>query len=1152
MKNTHLLLKICLLGFSMGLATSSCARDQTRNEPLLPSQILIAEVQAGAKGNNNSEFIELYNYGGELVDLQGWSLVYRLPTSDEHLVVIEWDQTALVPPYGSFLLVRKGEDFGVIPDGYFDQALNTSGGGLGLLSPEGDLIDAIGWGKAPELLHEGDPAPALSDDQALTRRTGERPGELLDSDINGADFFLNPEPQPQNVTSLNEPGREHRIHIELLSPDEVQPGSDFAYDINLTNQGQKIVDHILVQIALPDSLEDIQTPSDLDRQGTLVQWEIESLEPGQRITYRITARAPWVYGTLTLQNALVRAGETEEITLAPALRTEIAGGVIPISVARTLIGQEVIVEGIATMYTGGFFAGSSGTKLYIDDGSAGVQIYVPDGMGVVEVPIGARVRVEGQATLYRGALEIVPGTPERVEILEVESENQPSAQKMTIRQLANDLEVTPGSLVEIEGTLVRAEEFSYSYELDFVDDEGQLLSAYLDKLTDATIEDLIEGEIYRAIGIMEIRDGNNLLNPRQQSDLIRIYQPIVYLEAIAPGAVQPTDHVTVTIRIENYTDQALLDTTIWAEKPPANFPIVEVGQAGQRQNDLIRWTLPGSLEPGDSTEVSFTIRMDPATEYFELQNFGIDLPPNLEASQTQPLRVFNGGLVPIWAIQGEYESSPYRQDLVTTTGVVTGVFPELGGFWIQDPIGDSSTTTSEGLFVHLEAAEVALQTGDTIQVSATVREISGQTQLYVTSSDQVLVLSSGNPLPTAIALDPPADLEASAEYYEAMEGMLVSIDQPALVVGPTSRYGESYLLLDKHGLDRVIRGQDTGHMIVVDDGSSETHYDQSTMAFSMAVGDQLLGVSGPLAYTYGAFKIEPISPPLVTYANYTLPTTSIVAPPEFSVMTWNVENLFDILEPHPNDPPRPRKAEYEHSITKVVNTIISAGAPTIIGIQEVENLKILQDIAAHELLLAYAYEAVLIEGTDGRGIDVGYLVRTDQAEILAAEQWPAPEGLTSRPPLLIEVRIVNGVSLYVLNNHFTSLAGGIEATEPRRTAQALWNVQIMEQVIEHNPGAQFIVMGDLNSFTDSLPIQSLREAGLHHVFDIDPTKLWYSYVYQGVTQTLDHILVSEGLFGMLTETIALHTNADFPLPQPDDVSPLHKSDHDPLIAVFSP
>ena len=108
-----------------------------------------------------------------------------------------------------------------------------------------------------------------------------------------------------------------------------------------------------------------------------------------------------------------------------------------------------------------------------------------------------------------------------------------------------------------------------------------------------------------------------------------------------------------------------------------------------------------------------------------------------------------------------------------------------------------------------------------------------------------------------------------------------------------------------------------------------------------------------------------------------LPTLDLVGPGEFSLMTWNVENLFDLFDPHPADPPKPSIQGYKVSIAKVANTILAAGAPTIVGLQEVENIGILEDIAGHESLEAYAYQAILVEGSDSRYIDNGYLVRGD-------------------------------------------------------------------------------------------------------------------------------------------------------------------------------
>jgi len=326
------------------------------------------------------------------------------------------------------------------------------------------------------------------------------------------------------------------------------------------------------------------------------------------------------------------------------------------------------------------------------------------------------------------------------------------------------------------------------------------------------------------------------------------------------------------------------------------------------------------------------------------------------------------------------------------------------------------------------------------------------------------------------------------------------------------------------------------------------------MEYVVSTGDQVSDLVGPLAYTFGRYKIEPIKGPEIIEVQTEMPSLPPISTDQFSIMTWNVENLFDVVEPHPSDPPRPRKAEYDVTLEKIANTILAAGIPTIVGLQEVENIGILEDLVGLDSLAAYDYLPLLVEGTDSRGIDVGYLVRGDQAEILGVQQHIAPEGLTSRPPLLVQVKISNrdgDIMLYALNNHFTSLAGGEAATEPRRAAQAAWNVTVMEQILTDDPEAYIAVIGDLNSFLDSLPIQTLEEGGLIHTFDILPEEQRYNYVYQGESQVLDHILTTPKLMDLLDMLVVLHVNADYPLPDPDDTSPLRKSDHDPVVAVFN-
>jgi hypothetical protein len=270
-------------------------------------------------------------------------------------------------------------------------------------------------------------------------------------------------------------------------------------------------------------------------------------------------------------------------------------------------------------------------------------------------------------------------------------------------------------------------------------------------------------------------------------------------------------------------------------------------------------------------------------------------------------------------------------------------------------------------------------------------------------------------------------------------------------------------------------------------------------------------------------------------------------------MTWNVENLFDTRQPHPSDPPMLLPSEYHLRIEKIANTIEAAGMPLIVGLQEVENIAVLEDIATDDALSDYGYKALLIEGFDSRGIDNGYLIRGDRVILINLEQFNAPEGLTSRPPLLLQVEVEteNGpITVFVINNHFTSMSAGVEATEPRRNAQAAWNAEVVAQVLRDYPEAYVAVIGDLNSFYDSRPINTLREAGMKHVFENIPDEEHYTYIYQGLSQTLDHILVTPTLFELLNRTEMLRVNADYGLPDPVDPSPTHTSDHDPVVAVF--
>jgi predicted extracellular nuclease len=1149
MKRLRLIIVIVLFSFAAVACTPSMPETHTPEE-IVESRIVISEVMAGVEGNNNFEFIELHNTGDEIIDLQGWSLWYQLASDKEQVEIYAWDSPDVIPPHGHYLMGRAGQDLGIVVDAVFEQPLVVTKGGLNLKRADGSIADALGWGQVPGAFKEGGAASALQNGFSLERAPGGDEGNGEDTNDNSLDFVLNPNPRPQNSGSPVTPLDRERLSLRLEAPESVKPGEPFEYLLTVANEISMDVHNVAVRLTIPVQLEIKSTSSEVTIEDSVVSWNIESLGVGEELSVEIIVEAPLSYLTIVGRDYYLSTSEIPGVLFGEPVWTSVEGGALPVGVARGLLAEKVIIEGIATMYTGGFYAGS-GAKFYLEDETGGVQVYVSGAGGKLNVPLGARVRVEGAVELYRGAVEIVPFDMEYVEIISGDAPWSPLS--VSLQQAINDRETLPGRLVQVDGTATRIEEFSYSFEIDLVDDEGRLLTLYIDKLTEFNAELLDVGKRYRATGIIEVLDAIQRLNPRLQSDLSEIFPPVLQIEARAPSSIQSSEEFTVTLTAFNHTEAPLTDLHVWSPLPIGGASLEEIHDGGELIEGRVEWRVP-ELASGQSVSRSYILKAFKDSVQIVTEGYGASAVEWTEPIESQPLRVFVGSGVPIWAIQGSGFSSPYKLEEVTTAGVVTGVFPDLGGFWIQEIETDDDVSTSAGVFVFVGDLEVAVEIGDMVEVTGQVREVSQQTQIRIDEGADLHFLSHGNEPPEVVNLDPPVSDEESLAYYESQEGMLVQVLGSAVAVSPTSKYGEYSLVLPHHGVERLYRGDDNGMMIMVDDGMAIVHQDRSTLSYVVETGDEVSGCIGPLAYTYGQYKIEPVTEPQIITVDKPLPALEPTEEDEFSIMTWNVEDLFDIIDPHPSNPPRPRRVEYELALTKVANTILAAGVPTVVGLQEVENLGILEDLAVHDALVEYRYQSVLLDGTDSRGIDVGYLVRGDRAEIVRVEQFVAEEGLTSRPPLLVEIEVATRgehLKLYVINNHFSSMSGGELVTEPRRVAQAAWNVMIVEGLLDEEPEAYLAVIGDLNSYLDSPPIDVLREAGLSHVFEILSEEDRYTYIFEGVSQTLDHILVTPTLWERLIRVGVLHTDADYPPPEPGDTSPERKSDHDPVVATFS-
>ncbi len=1058
-----------------GTQSQTLPSDQSISLTYVPVKILISEVLTGFDGNNQADFIELYNTGTEIADLNGYTLWYQLNESAEEIMLAQWDETTLIPPLGFYALTLEGQEFPVFQDKTFNQPLVPNRGGLSLR--KGDLIeDQLSWGSGPAKMAEGSPAEPMPIGSSLERNIAASDQTNTDTGDNKQDFRVNPAPSLKNTgSSINHPAASD-LKFSIVFPEVVKPGEEFSASFSITNNTGTSLENLQFSLPLPEYIYFDESTTDYKIEGNKLSSVISRINSGEIFTGVIPLQAEYTFANFFLKDSYLEAGNWPLPAFNGPFLGEIGGGPIPISTARGLIDKEVVVEGISTMYVGGFFAGS-GAKFYLEDDSGGVQVYVSGAGATLNVPLGSTVQVRGKIEIYRDSIELIPASEDQIEIIAGPGDSlEMTPELITIEEFNTLGAALTGRLLQVEGRVARVEEFTYSYEIDLFDESGNLASVYLDKETGITLEDIEADQFYKVSGILELLDGNLRLYPRLQSDLARAYEPGLAIQVSAPTNAKPGEPFDINFTVTNHSPDPDQNLVISVKVDP-QLEVLEVYDQGRMNNNTIVWDLDKMPGGGEKISVSYQAELIDDPEYIILNDYRVLSSTWSESTYGFTSYIFPGETVPIWAIQGTGTKSSYILEKLTTQGVVTGVFPDLEGFWIQETESDDDPTTSPGLFIRSGTTPLDLNRGDQVLVTGLVREAFQQTELEVLSTNSIEVLGRSS-LPDPVILDPPVDNQSSLEYYESLEGVLVSVLGPATVVGPSTRYGEFSIVLPYHGLTRSWQDQEHGMLIHVDDGSSITHQTRDTMDEAVSVGDLVFQLVGPLGFSFGNYKIEPISDFPVQAKSQELPSLDVLEEGFFSIMTWNVENLFDFVVPHPSSPPLPRVSEYKQNISKVALTIQAAGYPTLIGFQEVENLEILEDIAADPVLADYPYRAVLIEGTDSRGIDVGYLIRVDQASIIDQVQYPPPGNITSRPPLLVEVQLGSpaGQTLYVLNNHFTSMSGGELATEPRRNAQAAWNLVIAQELMADDPLALVAIIGDLNSYYNSPPIKTI-EAG---------------------------------------------------------------------------
>ena len=196
-----------------------------------------------------------------------------------------------------------------------------------------------------------------------------------------------------------------------------------------------------------------------------------------------------------------------------------------------------------------------------------------------------------------------------------------------------------------------------------------------------------------------------------------------------------------------------------------------------------------------------------------------------------------------------------------------------------------------------------------------------------------------------------------------------------------------------------------------------------------------------------------------------------------SVVFYNVENLFDTIDdPHVNDNeflPDSKKEwtteRYQkklNDIAKVLTGINPADLPEVIGLCEVENLSVLQDLVNTPAMAKGKYRIVHHDSRDARGIDVALLYRPAEFKLISSEAIDLDAGFRTRDILHVHGKF-GADEIHFFVNHWPSRVGGAEESEPRRIAVAQVLKNKVDELLDQNPSSKIIIMGDMNDEPDN-------------------------------------------------------------------------------------
>lgn len=210
-----------------------------------------------------------------------------------------------------------------------------------------------------------------------------------------------------------------------------------------------------------------------------------------------------------------------------------------------------------------------------------------------------------------------------------------------------------------------------------------------------------------------------------------------------------------------------------------------------------------------------------------------------------------------------------------------------------------------------------------------------------------------------------------------------------------------------------------------------------------------------------------------------------------TIAFYNLENLFDPEDDPitfdddrtPNGKDRWTYKVYNHKLTNMARVISEIGrdvannAPAILGVAEIENRKVLEDLVNDASLRPKNYGIVHFDSPDRRGIDVALLYQKSMFKLKSTNTHELflydtnnSKRVYTRDQLVVS-GYLDGDLIHILINHWPSRRGGEAKSQYKRKKAALLNKKIIDSLFAINPYAKIITMGDFNDNPESPSIK---------------------------------------------------------------------------------